>query len=220
MQIRALKQLVEHAGDAAFAIDSIGSIVAWNAAAERLFGLKAEDAIGRFCCDLIRGSDETGRICGPECSVQRAVRQHQPVSNFDIEVPTPEGDRWCNVSVLIVDVARASRPYSLHIWRSIDVSKRFDQLLLDVAARATGLPRDTVRKGISEVRPPARAATLTRRELEVLRLLAQGASTKEIGAALKIRTTTVNNHVGHILDKLDAHSRFEAVRRAEQAGLV
>jgi len=220
VQLRALKAIVANAGDAAFAIDPVGTVIAWNAPAEELFGLKAEEAIGRFCCDIMRGTDETGLVCGPQCAVQEAVRRHQPVPNYDIEVQTARGKRWCNASILIVDVAQATRPYSIHIWRSIDTSKRFGLLLQDVVAQATGLPAEAVRKAISEPRSPAHAAHLSKREMDVLRLLARGASTREIAAALAIRTTTVNNHVGHILDKLDAHSRLEAVRRAEQAGLI
>ena len=67
MQLRELRAMVANAGDPAFAIDDIGCVVAWNEAAEALFGLAAEEALGRFCCDLVRGSDEAGLICGPEC---------------------------------------------------------------------------------------------------------------------------------------------------------
>lgn len=45
----------------------------------------------------------------------------------------------------------------------------------------------------------------------VLRLLAQGLSTKEVGAQLFISTVTVRNHIQNILRKLDVHSRLEAI---------
>jgi DNA-binding NarL/FixJ family response regulator len=52
---------------------------------------------------------------------------------------------------------------------------------------------------------------LTTRELEVLKLVAQGMSNKEIAAALYISENTVKNHVRNILEKLHLHSRMEAV---------
>jgi DNA-binding CsgD family transcriptional regulator len=61
---------------------------------------------------------------------------------------------------------------------------------------------------------------LTERELGVLRLLAEGKSTTQIAAELVISKTTVRNHVAHILAKLDAHTRVQAVIIASRAGLV
>jgi DNA-binding NarL/FixJ family response regulator len=62
--------------------------------------------------------------------------------------------------------------------------------------------------------------TLTRRELEVLRLVEEGLSNKEIASALSIELPTVKNHVHRILEKLNVHRRTEAVARARRHGLV
>ncbi len=61
---------------------------------------------------------------------------------------------------------------------------------------------------------------LTEREMEVLRLMAQGRANKEIGATLFISERTVKFHVSSILSKLGAANRTEAVARAAQQGLV
>ena len=61
---------------------------------------------------------------------------------------------------------------------------------------------------------------LSERELEVLGLMAQGASNQAIAKQLVITVGTVKSHVNHILRKLDAHNRTEAVARARQAGLL
>jgi DNA-binding NarL/FixJ family response regulator len=61
---------------------------------------------------------------------------------------------------------------------------------------------------------------LTARELEVLRLLAQGQQNKEIAADLVISERTVKFHVSSILGKLGAGNRTEAVRIAAQQGLI
>ena len=64
------------------------------------------------------------------------------------------------------------------------------------------------------------AAALTPREREVLRLLAEGCDTKSIAGRLGLSVHTARDHVQNVLEKLDAHSRFEAVRRAGELGLV
>jgi len=72
--------------------------------------------------------------------------------------------------------------------------------------------------GRSAARGPMEA--LTARELEVLRLLAQGASTGAAAATLGISTATLRAHVQNILHKLGAHSRLEAVTEAVRLGLI
>ena len=63
-------------------------------------------------------------------------------------------------------------------------------------------------------------ADLTRRELEVLELLVEGASGGEIADRLYVSANTVRNHVQRILTKLDAHSRLQAVAVAVQEGII
>jgi DNA-binding NarL/FixJ family response regulator len=62
--------------------------------------------------------------------------------------------------------------------------------------------------------------TLTERELEVLQLVADGLRNKEIAERLIITERTVKFHVGVILQKLDAATRTEAVRKGVQRGLI
>ncbi|MEZ5117136.1 MAG: response regulator transcription factor [Candidatus Nanopelagicales bacterium] len=61
---------------------------------------------------------------------------------------------------------------------------------------------------------------LTRRELEVLRLVAQGLNNRAIADRLYISENTVKNHVSSIHEKLQVHSRTEAVIRAVRSGLL
>jgi two-component system NarL family response regulator len=64
------------------------------------------------------------------------------------------------------------------------------------------------------------APRLTERELEVLKLVAKGLSNREIGAELFIAENTVKNHVRNILEKLQLHSRMEAVLYAVREKLL
>ena len=62
--------------------------------------------------------------------------------------------------------------------------------------------------------------TLTTREMEVIRALAEGKSNKEIGSALNISEGTVKVHVTHMLEKLKVTGRTEAIGEALRRGLV
>ena len=68
--------------------------------------------------------------------------------------------------------------------------------------------------------PPGLAEPLTGRELEVLRLLAAGRSNQRIAHDLVVALDTVKKHVTHVLGKLGAANRTEAVARARQLGLI
>ena len=68
--------------------------------------------------------------------------------------------------------------------------------------------------------PPGLAEPLTGRELEVLRLLAAGRSNQRIAHDLVVALDTVKKHVTHLLGKLGAANRTEAVARARELGLI
>ncbi|MFN2229705.1 MAG: LuxR C-terminal-related transcriptional regulator [Anaerolineae bacterium] len=61
---------------------------------------------------------------------------------------------------------------------------------------------------------------LTERELQVLRLMATDLTSPEMAEALFVSTNTVRTHIQHIYQKLDAHSRHEAVLRAQELGIL
>jgi two-component system, NarL family, response regulator LiaR len=73
---------------------------------------------------------------------------------------------------------------------------------------------------LREVQTAGTSETLTERETEVLRLLAQGQSNKEIARTLQIVENTVKTHVQHILAKFGVQSRTQAVLYAMQLGLI
>ena len=64
-----------------------------------------------------------------------------------------------------------------------------------------------------------RSQTLTNREVEVLRYLARGMSTKEIAATLHISVKTVDRHRANLMSKLDIHDRVELARFAIREGI-
>ena len=62
--------------------------------------------------------------------------------------------------------------------------------------------------------------SLSERELEILRLIAQGASNREIAAALFLAEGTIKNHVTNILGKLEVRDRTQAALKAKDNGLI
>ena len=81
------------------------------------------------------------------------------------------------------------------------------------------LDRFVSRPPRSNARPPA-LAELSQRELEVLRLIADGRSNSEIAAALFLSEATVKTHVTHILTKLRLRDRVQAVALAYRTGFM
>ena len=217
MRLREINKLVDGTADAAYALDGRGVIVAWNKAAAELFGLAADEAVGRLCSETLRGIDECGRECGEGCTILQRANRHQPLKNYDINVRTGKREQWCNASVVILDV---DPPHTLHIVRPTDVQKRLEMAVRDFVTSETSLPETNVREILASRNSPTRETDLTKREIEILRLLADGNGTAAIAEKLFISRTTTNNHIQHLMKKLSAHSRLEAIRRAEQAGLL
>jgi NarL family two-component system response regulator LiaR len=94
----------------------------------------------------------------------------------------------------------------------------------DVYHNASSLHPTIARKLIREFSQPANlppdAEPLTEREVEVLRLVAQGLSNEEIGARLFIAERTVRTHVSNILGKLHLANRTQAALYALREGLA
>lgn len=77
-----------------------------------------------------------------------------------------------------------------------------------------------VLKAVSNAQGLPPAVGLSRREMEVLSCLSQGMTSAQIASDLFITENTVKTHVRHILEKLEASNRAEAVSRAIQLGLI
>lgn len=93
------------------------------------------------------------------------------------------------------------------------------EFLMTIRAVHSGqrcIPPDVAAKLVERVS----SRDLTSRELTILPLLAAGKRNKQIGAALSISTGTVKVHVAHILSKLQASDRTQAVTTALKRGLI
>jgi DNA-binding CsgD family transcriptional regulator len=103
-----------------------------------------------------------------------------------------------------------------------ELADRLAALLADVPGlrlAAPGEPADATLV-VGRERTPDPEVALTARELDVLALLAEGASNKAIARALAISVHTVKFHIASLFDKLDAEGRTEAVAQAARLGAI
>ena len=117
-----------------------------------------------------------------------------------------------DVGSLLADAAHgAAELGAMPLHRSIETLARRARVPLE---------RPEPAEGRAPAQPEPRPAGLSRREIEVLRLVAEGRSNGEIGEALFISRKTAGVHVTHILDKLGVANRLEAAMAASRLGLL
>src|SRR3954464_5066368 len=105
--------LLEKTADAAYTVTVDGEICSWNAAAERLFGYEASEALGRDVDDVLQARDSLGTPAlagGVDAATRRWDATSGGIANFDPEVGTRAGARiWVNVSTIVFDNRRTGR---------------------------------------------------------------------------------------------------------------
>ncbi|MHB8642210.1 MAG: helix-turn-helix transcriptional regulator [Gaiellaceae bacterium] len=175
-----------------FAIAEDMAIVAWNDAAEEMTGITAEEAVGEPCWAVLAGrNDAGGHVCHRACSRARLAREGWPVHTLEMHIRAANGRR--RVAVDTISVVGDEKPVFFHLIRDAPLAVDGDtEQWLDLG-------------------PPPE---LTRRQLDVLQLLAEGLPARTIASQLGLTEATVRNHIRAILLELGAHSQLEAVFRA------
>jgi DNA-binding NarL/FixJ family response regulator len=162
-----------------------------------------------------------------EEALAAAAREERVVLLLDIHLPGLSGYEVCqrlrehhhgHVGIVFVSGVR-TEPYDraagLLVGGDDYVVKPFDpgELIARVRRLARAAPNQGPRDGIDE-------NDLTRREHEVLTLLAEGRTQAEIAELLVITPKTVGTHIQRVLSKLGVHSRAQAVALAHRRQLV
>jgi len=191
--------------EALFVSDARQRIVAWSPSAERLFGRPASEVLGRRCYEVVAGTEPDGHpVCRRDCRVVRNARRRRTTESYEIVARTSGDDRLVLESSIVLAPDESGNPsYLLHLLRPVG-QRGPARALPGSAGRRLGAAVE--RTAVPPVPQP-----LSRREFEVLRLLAAGLSTREIAERLSISPLTARNHIANVERKLGARSRLEAV---------
>jgi DNA-binding CsgD family transcriptional regulator len=208
---------IAKSGEAVFALDGNDLIILWNKACEKLLGRPAYQVLGRRCYDIMCGRDVYGnRYCGASCPVTTQARRHpeDELHSFLIDYPMPGGGtkRLC-ATPFAISGGHPSLATVVHVLR--DPESQASPLENELAEAVEEGPAPKPGRG-----PAGTLASLTAREQEILRKMAQGFTTDGIAEDLFISPVTVRNHIAKILSKLDVHTKLAAVAFAYQNGLV
>ena len=155
-------------------------------------------------------------------------RQPKAVLEQALSLAQPEGylriflDMGWTIHELLEQAAADFRKAKSDTLKQAPVGTGYERAILEAFQKEQVIQSSAVTKGVagltSESSTPSEV--LTARELEVLRLLAEGISNKEIASRMVVAPSTVKQHLKNIYGKLDVHSRVQAVQRGQELGLV
>jgi DNA-binding CsgD family transcriptional regulator len=189
-----------------FAINERNRIVFWNKPLQRLLGWTYDDVAGKSCGTVLAGNDQFGnRYCCEACPIVAIAQRGDSIRQFGLTYRTKEDD-YVPVDVSVLK-------FTLPATKSV------------VLAHTVQLARQ-----VQAIEPPqpaygtnhadARVRELTTREIEVLGMLAAGQNATDVANHLGISPLTARNHIQHIFEKLEVHSKAEAVAFAYKMRVV
>jgi DNA-binding NarL/FixJ family response regulator len=182
-------------------------------------GAQAVDAVRALTPDVVLmdvrmprmdGVEATRRIAGPDRNGSARVLV---LTTFDLDEYVVEALRAGASGFLLKDVPADDLIDAIRVVAAGEaiVAPRITRRLLD---------RFASRLPAADAPTPATLASLTEREVEVLKLVSRGLSNAEIAGELYVSETTVKTHVGHVLTKLGLRDRVQAAVFAYESGLV
>ena len=121
--------------------------------------------------------------------------------------------------MLTAAVQAGARGYLLKGAGHEEITQALRSVVAGGAAFGAGVAEQVLSRLAGRVQPQTAFPQLTRRELEVLDLLARGAGNQDIARQLWLSAKTVRNHVANIVAKLEVGDRYGAIVLARDAGL-
>ncbi len=185
------------------------------------------------------GLEVVGQASDGRTAIDAAMRLRPDLVLMDITMPNMSGlealreikQRVPGVRVVMLtvseddaDLLEAIRSGAEgYLSKSLDGNKFVDMLDALQHGRAAMTRKTTAQllRGLADPPPPPSPnPSLTRREIELLRLVAEGNSNKHIAQSLSVSENTVKYHMRNIMHKLGAQNRTEAVTQATRSGLL
>ncbi|HSP34471.1 MAG TPA: LuxR C-terminal-related transcriptional regulator [Thermoanaerobaculia bacterium] len=200
---------LEHSPDPVFVTDRLNRVIFWNQSARQLLGFDADEAVGADCPELLRGCDSSGNsYCTDNCPIMQMANRGEVVREFNLTFQTKDAQEIkADVSILQLRAGRPDEFFLVHLMRPKHGER---------AVPPPPRPHLVTARESDDVR----VRKLTTREVEVLGMLAAGRTTPEIAERLHIAPLTARSHIQNILDKLEVHSKAEAVAFAFQKNLL
>jgi DNA-binding NarL/FixJ family response regulator len=175
-------------------------------------------------------------ICASAASGMAAVREHRPdMVLLDLGLPDRSGlelgrdilEELPETKVVVVTALDDERSvhdafkagFHGYLTKQTE-AKGFVQALRSVQGGQTVFPARKIGRARGRTGDELLAEQLTTREIEVLQLLSEGATSGHMAEELSVSPNTVRTHVQGILSKLQVHSRLEAAAFAVRLGLV
>lgn len=174
-----------------FAVDLDQRIVCSTPAADAILGRGPRDSLS--CYDIMRSLDPRNATrCRADCTEVVAARRGW----------TPRGSTLWDAACL--------RPRT--VTTLVEAREGVPPVIIHILGQAEPIPPTPDSEPL--------ASGLTRRQVEILRLLARGTTPRAIALALGVSPVTVRNHIQTAMERLGAHSRLEAVMLASRTGIL
>ncbi len=203
-----------------FIINDQPQVIDWNEAAMEITNSSLANAAGQPCFMILMGSHGEARlICNQHCQMIELSLSTEPVSNQDRDLPAQAPDRSNIPMRIFTHQLNGESDQEIIILFSGDIKKeqQLESFIHSLSAAAEQSPSD---QSPADLNPTVQDDSLTQRELEILTLMAEGYGTNDMSQMLSISKNTLRNHIQHILQKLQAHSRLEAVAYALKHNLL
>jgi PAS domain S-box-containing protein len=201
-QVRALAAVLEESPEPFFVVALDGTIIRWNFALAEFLGVPPGQAEGQTYWATIAGRTSAGE---PSCGVERTIlgAAQNGTASPPIEMlltrQAPRDPRTVLIHHFTLKGSDGQPQGVLHVLDDVEERRRPERIGQRFLALTTG-------DGHLE-------SPLTPREVEVLRLLTQGLTAREVAQRLDLRHSTARNHMQRILDKLGARSHTHALAR-------
>jgi DNA-binding NarL/FixJ family response regulator len=174
-------------------------------------GLQAIEMVNKFHPDLVLMDLRMPNLGGAE-AIQK-IRESNPEVKFVILTTFKEDND------VFEGVSAGARGYLLKDTPSDEIIKAIRKVNNGETLMESSMYTRVLDRFSKVIQRQEFANDLTRRELDVLKLLADGASNKIIAEKLFISIKTVKTHITHIFEKLDVKNRTEAVAKAHKSKL-